>query len=511
MGNNSSSNKRIAKNTLLLYFRQIITMVVSLYTSRIVLNTLGVTDYGIYNVVGGIVAMFAFLNSTMASASQRYLAFDIAQDNERKLAQTFSLTFLSYVIIAVLAFLLCELIAVWFLNSQMNIPEDRMAAANWVLQCSILMFVVNIMAAPYMSLVIARERMNVYAYACIADAVIKLIAVYLLGIIHFDKLKLYSVLMLCTSSCITFFYVVYCKHSFKECVHKLYFDKKRLLEMFSFAGWNVMGSVANILRSHGINIVLNLFFNPAVNAARGIAFQVNSAIASFSNNFYTAVRPQIIKTYASQHTDEMFNIIFFSSRLAFFLLTVISLPVLLLTDEILLIWLVVPPELASLFIQLTILNSLVEVLNFPLVNGLQACGKIRGYQVFISFAYITVLPISYILYKIGFPEETAMVVNIIVVVLCAIPRLWFCKRYIHLSIRAYLIQVMARVLLVFALSYLIGWSLASIAIPVGMIASTLSKFLLIAIETCVIIWLLGLTKQERTRITGLILNKIHKQ
>ena len=511
MSNTSvSNNKRIAKNTLLLYFRQILTMFVSLYTSRIVLNTLGIDDYGIYNVVGGVVTMFAFLNSTMASASQRFLAVDIAKGDKNKLIQTFNLTLLSYIILAIVAFMLCELLAVWFLNTQMNIPEERINAANWVLQCSIGMFIFNILTAPYMSVIIAREKMNVYAYASIAEAILKLTSVYCLMLIPYDKLKVYSVLTLFVILLISLFYALYCKLKFDECTYRLYFDRKRMREMFSFAGWNVLGSIANIARSQGINIVLNMFFSPAVNAARGIAFHVNSAIASFSNNFYTAVRPQIIKTYAVRQYDQMFNIIFFSSRLAFYLLFLISLPVLLLTDSILKFWLITPPDLSTLFVQLTILNSLIEILSFPLVNGLQACGKIQGYQIFISISYILVLPISYIFYKIGYPAETAMIVNIVIVSFCAIPRLLFCKRYIKLPIISYCKNVLVRVFIISVLGYVIGLCIVDIPISAGGI-DILIKIVLLMLETSILIGLLGVTSQERTKVVMLLKSKIkHK-
>lgn len=501
------NNKRIAKNTILLYIRQILTMVVSLYTSRVVLNALGVDDYGIYNVVGGVVLMFAFLNSTMASASQRFLAYDIAQGNEQRLKQTFGLTFLSYIIVAVIAIVLCESVAVWFLNTKLNIPADRIEAANWVLQCSIFMFVLNILTTPFLSAIIARERMGVYAYASIVDALLKLIAVYMLTVIPSDKMKVYGLLMLAVTFSMTAFYAIYCRGRFCECKCLYYYEKRRLREMFSFAGWNVLGSIANITRSQGINIVLNIFFNPAVNAARGIAYHVNSAIASFSNNFYTAVRPQIIKTFAVKEYEQMFNIIFYSSRLAYYLLFIISLPVLLLTDELLTYWLVNPPELSVLFVQLTIVNSLIEVLNYPLVNGLQACGKIRGYQIFISVSYLMVLPIAFCLYKLGYPPETAMVVNIVIVTSCSIPRLLFCKKYIRLDILEYCKNVIVRIFIVTILGLIIGDWMNSIHFLEGIFDFILKIFLMF-FEEGLLILLFGVTTCERKKIVTSLKVKI---
>lgn len=502
----SSNNKRIAKNTIALYFRQILTMIVSLYTSRVVLNTLGVVDYGIYNVVGGVVVMFGFLNSTMASASQRFFAIDIS-NNKPRLRQTFSLTFLSYLIIAITAFILCETFAVWFLNNKMVIPVERMYAANWVLHFSIITFVVNIMTAPYLSLIIAREKMAVYAYSSVVEAILKLGVVYLLLLAKWDKLIVYSVLMFCVTFFVTAFYRHYCKKQFEESHYFFYYDKRRLKEMFSFAGWNILGAIANVLRSQGINVVLNLFFNPAINAARGIAYQVNSAISSFSNNFYTAVRPQIIKQYANGNHSEMFKIIYYSSKLSFFLLLIISMPILVYTDDILVIWLKTPPAYTSLFVRLIILNSLIEVINFPLVNGLQACGRIKGYQIFISIMYLLILPISFILYKLSFPPETAMIVNVVIVGISVIPRLIFCKKYISLSIVDYTKAVILRVAIVSFPCLVYSIIISQLNIEHSFI-NVLFGMLICVIFTIIISLSLGLNKIERNKMKIIIIKHL---
>lgn len=371
------------------------------------------------------------------------------------------------------------------------------------------MFVLNILTTPFLSAIIARERMGVYAYASIIDALLKLIAVFMLTVIPFDKMKVYGLLMLVVTFSMTAFYAIYCRTRFCECKSLYYYEKRGLREMFSFAGWNVLGSIANITRSQGINIVLNIFFNPAVNAARGIAYHVNSAIASFSNNFYTAVRPQIIKTFAVREYEQMFNIIFYSSRLAYYLLFIISLPVLLLTDELLTYWLVNPPELSVLFVQLTIVNSLIEVLNYPLVNGLQACGKIRGYQIFISVSYLMVLPIAFYLYKLGYPPETAMVVNIIIVAACSIPRLLFCRKYIGLNILEYFKKVIARILVVTILGLIIGNRVIFSHISEGLLDFILKVILIIVVLVFLII-VFGVTACERMKISTMIKMKIGK-
>jgi O-antigen/teichoic acid export membrane protein len=273
----------------------ILTMLVSLYTVRVVLNTLGVVDYGIYNVVGGVVAMFSFLSSTMASASQRFFAFELGRRDYDKLKQAFSLTLLIYIGIAILILVLSETVGLWFLNTQMTVPEERMNAANWVYQFSIFSFIMTILTVPYNSAIIAREHMKVYAYVSIIEVVLKLIIVYLLVFFSFDKLKLYAVLTFFVACLITFIYRTYCKRRFKECIYFFYWDANKFKEILSFAWWNMIGAMANIFKTQGINILLNVFFNPVINAARAIAFQVNSALTNFTNNFYMAVRPQITK------------------------------------------------------------------------------------------------------------------------------------------------------------------------------------------------------------------------
>lgn len=501
-------NKQIARNTILLYIRQIITIIISLYTSRVVLATLGVDDYGIYNVVGGIVLMFSFISSTMASASQRYLSFDMAKGDDNTLKETFSLIFLSYIIISIIALVLCEFIGVWFLNSKMNIPPDRLSAANWVLQFSILSFIANLMSTPYMSVVIAREKMDVYAYASICDSVLKLAIVYILLICCYDKLKMYAVLMFVATFIITLFYAIYCIYGFKESRYKYFFDKVRLKEMFSFAWWNVLGSLANVLRSQGINILLNIFFTPAINAARGIAYNVNSAISNFTNNFYTAVRPQIIKRYASGAMDEMYNLVFLSSKFAYYLLLLLSLPILYETEHILIFWLKTPPEYSGLFVKLIIVNSLIEVLNYPLVNALQASGKIKTYQLIVSGCYLINLPISYVLLKIGYPPEITMYINIVLLLVCFYPRLIICRNTLGLSIKVYISKVMSKIMLVTAscllLSHIINLCLSCLE-NLWWILLRIVAYLMVSV---ICSFTIGLTNTEKEKIIVLIKKRL---
>lgn len=504
------NNSRIAKNTILLYIRQIIIIVVSLYTSRIVLNTLGEEDFGIYNVVGGIVIMFSFLSSTMASASQRYLSVDLAKDNKLRLKETFSLIALSYVVIAIFVFVLCETIALWFLNTKMNIPSVRIVAANWVLQCSFLAFLTNILSTPYLSVIIAREKMDIYAYVSLIDAILKLLIVFILPLTKEDKLILYAILIFISTLISSCCYVLYCIYNFEESRYMFFYDKNRLKDMFSFAWWNIIGAISNVLRSEGINVLLNVFFNPIVNAARGIAFSVNAALTNFTNSFYTAVRPQIIKRYSAGAVVQMFELIFMSSKFAYYLLFVLALPILFETEGILFLWLKKPPVGSALFVRLIIVNALLEVLNYPLVNALQATGRIKTYQIIVSGCYLLNLPISYILLKNGYGPEFTMYTSIFLLMACFIPRLVICKKEFRLSIFEYLKKVILKIILVTFGGGLIGFGITrKIFIGEG-IEMLVTRCLLLMTFTIFVIYFFGIAPGEKKTINKIILTKIKK-
>jgi O-antigen/teichoic acid export membrane protein len=502
-----TDNKRIAKNTMALYLRQLLSMAVSLYTSRVILQVLGVDDFGIYNVVGGVVAMFSFLTGTMGSASQRFLAFDLAAGNKERLQQTFSLITLYYLTTMVVIFLLSESAGVWFLNTQMNIPPDRMAAANWVLQFSIASFSVSILQSPFMSTIIAHERMNVYAYMSIAESIIRLLIVYALQLVTFDKLMSYAVLLFLSSVTLAIFYVVYCWRHFPESHYRFYFDKSRLKEIFSYTSWNVIGVVANLLRGQGINILLNMFFNPAINAARAVAYQVNGAVSSFYSNFYTAVRPQIVKLYAAGNQDGMLDLVYKSSRLAGFLVLVLALPIYFYTPEILNYWLGNPPEYASIFLKLVLATALVETLSLPLVTCLQAANRIKEIQLSVSILYLLNVPISYVFLHYGYPPEAPMYINLILIFIAFLPRIYYVHKIQSMPYMAYMKAVLWHLLLVVAISSLCGSMIRS-CIRVDSIWMLLSVAVLMVLITLIVIFIFGINKSERMALISFIKQKL---
>jgi O-antigen/teichoic acid export membrane protein len=490
------SVKIVAKNTLLLYFRQIVVMVVNLYTVRIILNILGVEDYGIYNVVGGVVIMFSFLSSSMASASQRYLSYELGRKDFVRLKGMFSLILLSYMIIVIFIVILCETIGFWFINSYLTISISRLSASNWVYQCSILSFIIMILITPFQAAIIAREKMNIYAYVSLIEALLKLSIVYLLFYIPYDKLKTYSVLTFFVSLIIGIFYYQYCRRKIAECRDIIFFwNWIQLKEFLLFSYWNIIGSVANIMRSQGINILLNVFFNPTINAARAISYQINAAIMSFSNNFYMAMRPQIIKRYSSNDIAKMNQLIYQSSKYSFFLLMVLSLPVLFNTEELLKLWLKEIPEYTIIFTQLVILNSLIEVLNIPIATGMQATGYIKKYQLTISIVYLLILPISLLVLYCGYPPYSVMFVSIFVVLISFFPRLYLAKKTFNFSYSYYMKNIIFKILIVFFISSFLC------IIFQYLIPEMSYRYILITLlcffTSIIVVFLFGISKNER--------------
>ena len=502
MTSTSANNKRIAKNTIFLYLRQLITMAVSLYTVRVILDVLGAEDYGIYNVIGGIVSLFSFLSGTMASATQRFLSFEMGKQDNGSLTKVFSVSMYTYLLLIGIILLLSETIGLWFVNNQLTIPAVRLTAANFVYQSSILSFIVTLLCIPYNASIIAMERMNVFAYSSIVDAGLKLAIAWLLPYIAMDHLKVYAILMFIAIASVQLYYVWYCRRYFDFCRYSRYKDSNLFRNMLSFAGWNMIGALANILRGQGLNILINLFFNPALNAAYGIALQVNNAITNFTNNFYTAVRPQLVKLYAGGDKKGMLKLGYQSSRLAFYLILVVGIPLLINTREILEIWLKEVPTYTVIFFRIIIVTSMIEVLAVPLVNMLQAAGKIKMYQLTVSILFLLNIPISYELLRLGAKPETTLWVNLIITAFSLFPRLFICKIVIRLSIMDYLIKVLVRVGLTLILIIIyIHLSLSFITSSPVLISITSE-----IITSALIIYIVGLESSEKK----LIINRIKK-
>jgi O-antigen/teichoic acid export membrane protein len=504
---NTENNKRIAKNTLLLYFRMMLIMVVSLYTVRVVLNTLGVIDFGIYNVVGGVVVMFSFLSNTMASASQRFFAFDIGRNDMPQLKRTFSMTVIIYFIIAVVILLLAETVGLWFLNTKMVIPADRMIAANWIYQFSILSFLVTILTIPFNAIIIARENMSVYAYVAIVEVILKLVILYFITISSLDKLKLYSVLIFISSSTISLIYVVVCYNKFKESRFYFYWNKELFKSMFGYSSWMLMGSITSILSNQGMNILINIFFGPTVNASRAIAYQVNTAISSFSSNFYTSVRPQIVKAYAGGNNNYMINLVMQSSKFSFYLLLLVTMPILLETKFILDLWIEEATESMVIFTQLIIVFSLVTSLENPLSALVQATGNVKRYEILIGCFTLLSLPISYFFFKWGYAPETSIYVLIFMNIFVHFLRVKVVYELVGMSIKSYTVNVLCIIVLV---------SLLASIIPLAFIyylnEDDVYRFIIVSVSSVFSVlffgYIIGLNKEEQKIILDFIRTKL---
>ena len=429
----SENNKRIAKNTLMLYVRMLFIMIVSLYTSRIVLRTLGVEDYGIFSVVGGIITMFTFINSAMVSSTQRYLNFELVKGDDDKLSRVFNTSLQIHALIA-LAIVI------------------RISAAMWVYQCSIISCAVNIMSAPYNADIVAHEKMSAFAYISILEVSLKLIIVYLLLVSPIDKLIAYAVLTLIVQLLIRFIYSRYCHRHFKESLFCAKIDKLLFKEMSGFAGWSFFGNLASILYTQGLNMMLNIFFGPVANAARGIAVQVQSAVQQFVSGFQTAVNPQITKNYASGNLSQMHSLMFRSARFSFLLLFFISLPVLLEADFLLTIWLKTVPENAVIFTQIMICVSLIYTTANPCVIANQATGKVKAYQIVVGGTLLLIVPISYVVLKLGAPAYSVFIVHFCVESAAQFMRMFMLRKLISLPILEYVKNIYAPILFTVAVA-----------------------------------------------------------
>lgn len=437
----SQNNKRIAKNTLLLYLRMLLLLGINLFVSREVLAALGVIDFGIYNVVGGFVTMFTMIGGAMATATQRFISFEIGRGKEGNVKETFSTAVIIHIFLALLVLCTAETIGLWFVNTQMSFPSERCIAVNWVYQFSVLTFMINIISVPYNASIIAYEKMVAFAYVSIFEAIAKVAVVYLIIWSPIDKLILYSALLALVAIVVRVIYGIYCKKHFIECRCSWKSDKAVKRKMMSFVSWNLIGSLSGVLKEQGINVLLNIFFGAAVNAARGLAFQVNNAINSFVSNFQIAMNPQIVKTYASGNKEEMFKIVFRGSKFSYMLLLTLSLPIIVEAPFILNLWLKAVPEYTVIFLRLVLISALIESFSGTLIASMHASGKVRDYQIVVGGLSLLTLPFAYFVLKL-YPEPYwAIGVGVVMAVLCLLARLFMLKKSIELPVLLFLRSV----------------------------------------------------------------------
>ena len=503
MSTTTENNKRIAKNTLLLYFRMLLTMVVSLYTSRVVLHALGVEDYGIYNVVGGVVTFLGFLNGTLSTASSRYITVALGEGNIMKMRQVFASVLQINILLAIIVLILSETIGLWFLYNKMVIPSERMTAALWVYHFSILTVMLNIVSIPYNASIIAHEKMKSFAYISIFDAFAKLLIAYLLTLnINYDKLIIYSLLLLLVQFIDRIIYCQYCITRFPETKYTMYYNKYLIKEMMSFISWSAYGSFVSVGFNQGLNILLNMFFGPAINAARAIAVQVQNAVVSFVTNFHVAFNPQLMKTVTKNNKESTAQLLFLSTRISFYLLCLLGLPIISETKFILQLWLGAIPEHTIPFIQLMLTISIWQSLANPLRIINQAEGNIKKFQLYECSTLLLIVPISYLLLKLNYPAIIVFIIHLCIEVIANFVRINIVLPKINVSISYYIKNIYLRFIPIFTIPLMISNLLKEYFNE--SIVSFLFISIIIEIILIFMIYLFGLDIRERY----LILSKL---
>ncbi|UWN98891.1 lipopolysaccharide biosynthesis protein [Bacteroides sp. D2] len=482
-------------------------MFIGLFSVRIVLNALGEEDYGIYNVIGGVVTMLAFLNNSLSSATQRFLSFELGKGNKKELHSIFSNSMTLYIGICVILLVLAEILGLWFVNNKLVIPNERIVAANWIYQFSIISFLCTILSSPFNAVIIAREKMGVYAYVSIAESLLKLALIYSILVLGGDKLIIYGFFMMLVSVLVFVFYMFYCLMKFEETKYRYVFDKNKIREIGSFAGWGIWGALSNIFKGQGINILLNIFFGPMVNASRGIAYQVEGAVNTLVQNFYTAMRPQLIKSYAANETEEMFKLLNISTRLGYYMMFLVSLIFLYKTPLIFSIWLEKIPQYSITFTRLALISQLFIVLANPLMTAIHATGKVAKYQFLSGCIFMLVLPFSYFILKWDYNSFWPFIVLIVSSLLYWILTIERCYKLINLSLRNYFVMVF-RLFLV-SLILLLGAQLLYRWGTDGWLDFIVLCFYTLVVGIMAILFI-DCSKSERIMIKELILSKFHK-
>lgn len=501
-----SQSGTIARNTLIMYIRMFVMMIIGLYTSRVILNTLGIEDYGIYNVVGGVVAMFSIISSSLSSSVSRFLTFEIGRGDFERLKQVFSTSVVVQIVLAIGVMLIIEILGVWFLNYKMNIPAARMEAANFVMQCSILSFGLSIINTPFNASIIAHERFGIFAYLTLSDSILKLLIVFLLSVTPYDPLKTYAILLLAVTVFVQLIYLIYCRRHFNECRFELKCTKALIKEMGGFAGWSFFGNTSWILNTQGIDILINLFFGVTLNAARGIANQINNIVQGFVSNFMTALNPQITKSYAKGDFEYLQRLVFQGAKYSYFLMLFFALPLCFETKQILVLWLKIIPEYAVPFVRLTLISTMIFVLGNTLSTAQSSTGKMKVMAIGTSMVTFLEFPLVYVSFKLGMSAISCYLIHIFIYSVLLFVKINIVKRYIYISYMNFVQEVLFKVLLV---------TLLALIFPLFIILTMDDSFwrlLIIAFVGClttlISVFGVGMNSSERTYMLSFFLRKI---
>ena len=504
MGEDVVNNKRIARNTLLLYLRMLIVIGINLYASRVLLSALGIDDYGIYNVVGGIVAMFGFLNNAMVASSQRFISFEQGRADLARKISIYSTSVVIHWGIALLMVLFAETAGLWYLNHRINLPPDRLSAARWVYQGAILMSLLRIVNVPSQASVVAHERMHVYAFVSILDAVLQLGIALLLKRLACDRLAIYGLLLAGVAAVDYLIYKLYTLSSFRECRFSPPRDQGLFREMLAFAGWSFVGNLGIAMRGPGVNIIVNQFFGPAVNAAKGIAYQVSSVVTNFVTSFQTAVDPQITKRYAAKETESMISLVKSAAKYSFFLLAIVIVPLFVRADQVLDLWLETVPDLAVQFLRLTLVVSLIGSMAGPFTTGLQATGKIKWFQISIAVIMVLELPLAWALLKCGAAPYSVMWITMLIELVALLTRIFLLDRQLSIGMVRIVLTLLLRNALVLLVMAAVPLAISP-KIPYSF--GGLLLFCLLSVCWCLpVIWLAGLDRTERVQFLDMFKN-----
>ena len=506
----TSNNKRLAKNTLVLYMRMFFSLAIQLFTSRLVLQALGVEDYGIYNVVGGVVTVLSFINMSLSNANARFIAVDLVSNDTSALNRLFSCIVTIHYVFAIVILLLAETVGLWFVINKLVIPPDRMTAAIVTYQCSVLSALFAIISSPYNGLIIAHERMSAFAIISILDTVAKFAIALLLFIIPFDKLILYSFFHVFIQVSIRCIYVIYCRKNFIESKYKITWDKEVSRNIISFAGWTLTGNMAVVGYTQGLNILLNLFFGAVVNAARGVSMQVQSAARMFCTSFQTAINPQIMKSYSSGDFNRMHKLVILSSRLSYYLMLLISLPLCMHTQYILELWLGDVPEYSAGFVQVMLIVGLIHTLQNPTMTALHATGDIKKVQIVESSLLLSVVPLAYISLKFFSVQPIFVyIVYFFVELVTQFVRVIMIYPKVRIQIKQYFTEVLSHIIAVTAIAFFVA-----ILISKNYIVNSLSKLIIVTclyiLSTLIIVYLFGITNKERSQVSVFVKQALKK-
>lgn len=484
-------------------------MALSIYTSRVVLDVLGVENYGIYSVVAGVIVLLTILNNTMVNATQRFLTFEIGSGDREKVSQTFSMSLTAHVAIALLLLLIGETVGLWYVCNYLSVPEGREEAAQWVYQLSLLTMVVSIIRSPYNAAIISYEKMSFFAVVSIVEMVLKLVIVFLLVAIPFDKLIVYAFLIWIVSILVSFIYWLYCKRQFDTCTYHYYMDSSYFKKMMSYLGWSFFGGISTLGTQQVGNLMINSFWGVAANAAYGVANQVNSALSSFVTNFQTAFRPQVVKLYAQGNSVEFHKLMNRAALLSYYLLFLIAFPIFVNIDFVLSLWLKVVPDNSGVFCNILIITAAIDALQAPLWMGISATGEIKKYQIWSSVIYLLNIPFAYICLKLGMAPYWVLLVRLLIGVVGSIYRTILSRNQIQLSLRAYFWQVLLRASVVTACVFGIEVMMKRY-INLNSLWDFLMIYIILGVVSCAVIYVIGVNKSDRRLINNLVLERCRK-